>query len=153
MLAAGLIVAFGVIDLVADLGNNWIAARREAPPPEDWLPRARPPEQPRRIPARDPALADAAPRGKPGRFFGPDQYPRDAIAANEQGCVVAALRLDATGTPRGCTVRVSSGSRSLDAATCTIALRDITFSPARDHGGSAIESTYVLPVRWVLPDA
>lgn len=153
LLIAGLVFALAMLGVFADVAGQWIAMRQEVARPVDRSPpRVGPPERPRTVPPPDPSLADSPPRGDPAVYFGPDQYPLDAIRAEEQGRVVAVLRLDATGTPRACTVRVSSGSRSLDAGTCAIALRDVVFIPARDHEGRAIASTYVLPVRWVLPD-
>jgi len=60
--------------------------------------------------------------------------------------------VDGTGTPVGCTIAVSSGSRSLDAGTCSIAIGKIRFEPARDSRGVAKASHYTLPVCWVLPE-
>lgn len=115
-------------------------------PVRDAVPSARP-----AIPAPDRALAHAGLRGNPGQYFGAGAYPAEAIRANEQGRTVARLAIDASGTPVGCTIAVSSGSRSLDAATCAIAIGKVRFTPARDDKGVAIASSYTLPVRWVLP--
>jgi protein TonB len=113
---------------------------------------ARPAED-RRIPPppTDKTLANARLRGNPGQFFGTDAYPVDAIRANREGRTVAKLAVDGGGTPVGCVVVVTSGSRSLDAATCSIALGKVRFSPARDGSGRPVPSSYTLPVRWVLP--
>jgi TonB family protein len=112
------------------------------------------PSQPERryIPRPNPALANASIKGNPGQFFGPDAYPPEAIRAEQQGRTVADLLIDATGTPIGCTIATSSGSRSLDAATCSIALGRVRFDPARDARGAAKQSHYRMPVRWVLPE-
>lgn len=99
----------------------------------------------------DRSQAGVALRGNPGAYFGSDAYPADAMRAGEQGRTVARLGIDPSGTPIACAIETSSGSRSLDAATCTIALRRVQFTPARDAEGRAIASTYRLPVRWVLP--
>lgn len=90
-------------------------------------------------------------RGDPGRFFGPDDYPVDALRAGEQGRVVASLWIDTAGKVASCTVTGSSGSASLDQATCRIALDKVTFTPATDRKGHALASRYTLPVRWILP--
>ena len=89
--------------------------------------------------------------GNPGAFFGPDAYPPEAIRAAEQGRVVATVDIDASGTATGCKATVSSGSASLDAATCTIATTRVKYAPALDSRGRNVAGTYTLPVRWVLP--
>lgn len=91
--------------------------------------------------------------GNPGQFFGPDAYPPEALRAGEQGRSVVLVAVDANGVPSGCTIKVSSGSTSLDAKTCAIAQANLRFSPPRDSHGRAIASSYTLPVRWVLPAA
>jgi len=90
--------------------------------------------------------------GNPGIWFGPTTYPLEAIQKKEQGRTVARIEVDAKGVPSNCSVTVSSGSTSLDARTCEIAIASLRFNPARDRGGTPINSNYILPVRWVLPD-
>ena len=90
-------------------------------------------------------------RESPGAYFNADAYPPAALRAGEQGRVVARLEIDDTGRVVSCTVTTSSGSASLDQTTCRIALDRISFTPAADRRGRAIASTYILPVRWVLP--
>ncbi len=99
----------------------------------------------------DLAANPPVPTANVGQWFGQDAYPVAAIRAGEQGRVVAILTIDATGRPTGCTVPVSSGSATLDEATCRIAMRRTTFTPARDGTGRAVTSQYRLPVRWILP--
>lgn len=89
--------------------------------------------------------------GNPGVYFGPDAYPPEAIRASEQGRSVATVAIGANGAATGCTTAVSSGSVSLDAKTCAIAMTSIHYVPARDSHGRAVAGTYTLPVRWVLP--
>jgi TonB family protein len=90
-------------------------------------------------------------QGNPARFFGPSEYPREAIRAQAQGRVVTIEAVDANGAVADCWVVVSSGSKVLDDKTCAIARRSMHFSPARDKDGNAVPSHYILPVRWVLP--
>ena len=145
LLAVAILVLVGIA--VRPAVDAWLASSpRSAPAARTDVP------EPRRVPRRDPALANAQIRGNPGQFFGPDAYPLDAIRAEQQGRTVADLLVDATGTPVGCTIDASSGSRSLDAATCSIAIGRIRFDPARDARGAAVPSHYTLPVRWVLPE-
>ena len=89
--------------------------------------------------------------GNPGSYFGPDAYPPEAIRAEEQGRSVVTVAIDASGTPTGCTTTASSGSTSLDAKTCAIALANLHYTAARDSHGRAVAGSYTLPVRWVLP--
>lgn len=91
--------------------------------------------------------------GDPGLFFGPNAYPPDAVAAREQGRVVARLAIDAQGRVSACTVATSSGSAALDAATCRIATTRLSFAAARDGRGEGVAASYLLPIRWVLPQA
>ena len=90
-------------------------------------------------------------KGNPGQFFGTDDYPPEAIRASEQGRVVAKLWIDPSGRVVSCTVLQTSGSVSLDQATCRIALDKVSFVPATDRRGRPVAATYTLPVRWVLP--
>lgn len=88
----------------------------------------------------------------PGLWFSSDAYPVAALRAGESGRVVAELSLDETGKVAGCAVKVSSGSATLDAATCDLALAKARYLPARDEAGTPIKSTVTLPVRWTLPE-
>jgi TonB family protein len=90
--------------------------------------------------------------GSVGQWFGADAYPKEAIRASRAGRVVALLAVDAAGAVAGCTVQVSSGTTVLDTTTCEIATAHLRFDPATDHRGRPTAGTYVLPVRWVLPD-
>ncbi|SDA13364.1 TonB protein C-terminal [Sphingomonas sp. NFR15] len=90
--------------------------------------------------------------GNPAEWFGPDQYPLDALRSLRQGRVVAAISVDLTGQATGCTIDVSSGTTSLDKATCDIALAHAAFNPATDRRGKPVTSIYKLPVKWILPD-
>ncbi len=116
-------------------------------------PRAAPPDADLRVvpPPIDRNRAGASLRGNPAEFFSAEAYPADAMRANRQGRTVARLTVDAAGVPVGCTIVTSSGSRSLDAATCSIAIGKVRYDPARDAAGRPIASTATLPVRWVLP--
>lgn len=86
------------------------------------------------------------------QLFGPDAYPPVAIRAGEQGRTIAVLAIGADGKVTGCSVQTSSGSAALDGRTCEIALGRLSFDPAKDRRGRPVASTYLLPVRWVLPE-
>lgn len=102
----------------------------------------------------DPALVDQAHAPQPhdaARWFGPDAYPPEAYGAGVTGRVISVLQVDAGGSVRNCRV-VSGAGDALNTATCASAMK-IRFTPAHDDAGKAVGSIYVLPVRWVLPDA
>lgn len=88
----------------------------------------------------------------PAAWFGPDNYPPAALRANRQGRVVAAIKVDARGVAVSCSIEVSSGTTSLDEATCNNALAHAAFDPATDGAGKRVEGIYHLSVRWVLPE-
>ena len=93
----------------------------------------------------------AVPIGNVGQWFGPQNYPAEAIRSARQGRVLAAIQVDAAGAATGCSIEESSGTTVLDQATCDIAMAHLRFDPATDHKGQPIASTYRLPVRWALP--
>ena len=91
------------------------------------------------------------PKGNPGAWFDADSYPPAAIRAGEEGRTVARVLIGTDGRVQSCGIVTSSGSASLDAATCSTLVNRGSFEPARDAGGAAIRSTWQVPVRWVLP--
>ena len=93
----------------------------------------------------------AKPKGEPAAAFGPENYPPEALRAEEQGRTVAMLAIAPDGSVAACSVQQSSGALALDRSTCE---RGITlqFDPARDSQGQPLASSYRLPVRWQLPD-
>ncbi|MBN8807778.1 MAG: energy transducer TonB [Sphingomonas sp.] len=112
-------------------------------PPVPPMPPA-PPPAPRQSKA-------AGLRGNPANFFGPDNYPPEAIRAGAQGRVVARLSIGTDGRVTDCSITSSSGNSALDSAVCRISKSRVRFTPAQDEAGNPIASSYTLPVRWVLP--
>ena len=155
-LCAVLLVARGVsIWWMVQEARRWW---REMPsavrtPPLPPPPRPVAPLPKRAVPAPDPSKANQPLRGNPGAAFSDQSYPDAAIRANEQGRVVARLRVDETGTPVECRIVTFSGSIILDTATCRIALDRVRFDPARDGRGAAKVSYFTLPVTWRLPES
>ncbi|HEX7695395.1 MAG TPA: energy transducer TonB [Sphingomonas sp.] len=118
------------------------------PPAINLTPVAAPP-----APPAPPRVSKAAGlKGNPGQFFSNDNYPPSAIRAGAQGRVVAKLTVGTNGRVTNCTITTSSGNNDLDETTCRIARSRVRFTPAQDQNGTPIESSYTLPVRWVLPD-
>ncbi|WP_186728709.1 energy transducer TonB [Sphingomonas panacisoli] len=99
------------------------------------------------------ATASAHPKGDLGSWFPMNIYPPEAKRKGEQGRVVAELAVDKFGNATACKIVQSSGSMSLDARTCELALANARFVPALDTSGKPVASTFTLPgVRWVLND-
>lgn len=120
------------------------------PPPPAPITPPSPPRPP--APPAAPIVSQAAGlKGNPGQFFGPDAYPPAAIRAEAQGRVVARLTVGTDGRVTDCSITTGSGNADLDSTTCRIAKSRVKFTPAKDSSGTAIASTYSLPVRWVLP--
>ena len=126
---------------------------REAPPPvvtprapvAPPAPPAPPPPPPpvRQVEARS-AVGDLQ-----GLFRG-DDYPQSAIERDEQGAVTVRLTVGTNGRVSNCNVSSSSGSRTLDNATCRILRSRARFTPARDSNGNPTTDTVTQRIRWVL---
>ena len=63
-------------------------------------------------------------------------YPADAADNNQMGTVITRMSMDATGRVTACNVVVSSGTQSLDDATCRAALKRGQFHPAIGADGA-----------------
>ncbi|QNM82657.1 TonB family protein [Sphingomonas sabuli] len=128
---------------------------REAPPPV-ITPRATPaPPAPPARPAPPPAPVVKAipPRSASGdlqNLFRGDDYPEGAARDNEQGSVTVRLTVATTGRVSDCAVSSSSGSRSLDTATCRVLRSRARFTPARDSSGNPTTDNVTQRIRWVL---
>lgn len=85
------------------------------------------------------------------QFQGYAKYPDEAHDLGQEGLVVASVIVSAEGRVTACTVKESSGSPSLDKATCDIALKRVKYTPAKDDSGSPIESTTTFRINWKLP--
>lgn len=89
---------------------------------------------------------------EPSSWVMDDDYPPAAIRAREQGTVAFSLSVDGAGHVTTCTVVVSSGSGTLDAATCAILMQRAKFEPALDATGKPISAIYYNRFRWELPE-
>jgi protein TonB len=121
-----------------------------APPPPPNPPPPAPPAPP--PPPPPPAISKAAAaRGNPGSWFGGDaDYPAAARRNEEQGTVVIAFEINEAGRIENCRVTSSSGSSSLDEATCALAVRRGRYSAALDAAGKPTRSRNTLRVHWKL---
>lgn len=105
-------------------------------------------------PAAVPPAPQAAPRPSswPWGLVSSDDYPAAALRSEEQGRVSYRLTIGPDGRVSDCAIRGSSGSATLDAATCRIMTRRARFAPARDPAGLPIPDTRDGEIDWVLPD-
>lgn len=116
---------------------------RPAPP----APPAPPPPPPR------PVISQAAKaRGSLPGLFSTDDYPQDAIRNEQQGTTRVSLTIGTDGRVTACNVTSSSGSSSLDNATCRIIRSRARYTPAKDQNGNNIAGTDAASIRWVLPE-
>jgi TonB family protein len=83
-------------------------------------------------------------------WFKYSDYPAGALAALESGDVIARVDVDATGKVTGCAVVASSGSRSLDNATCSRSLESGRFFPAVGADGKPAAAVRTIRVVWRL---
>jgi protein TonB len=85
-------------------------------------------------------------------YFSTDDYPVEALRRNEQGTTAFELSIDRRGRVERCTIVTSSGSPSLDEATCSVLKRRARYDPARDDHGRAVADTTSGRIKWVLPE-
>ena len=94
----------------------------------------------------------AMPLGSPGNWVSPDDYPAEAIKNGDEGITSFRLRIDGAGKVADCVITGSSGSQSLDDATCEIVSVRAQFAPAADAAGMPREDSFSSRVRWTLPE-
>lgn len=97
-------------------------------------------------------VAPAEPRAEPQSYVRPEDYPLAASDAGEQGTVGFSIDVGVDARVNACTVTKSSGSSSLDAATCRIMRSRARFTPARDSNGNPRASHIEQEVTWSLPE-
>ena len=78
-------------------------------------------------------------------------YPADARKSETQGTAVVVLLVSSIGRVGGCHLQSSSGSASLDRATCELLTTRARFEPARDDKGRPVESAVRVQLEWRLP--
>ncbi len=80
-----------------------------------------------------------------------EDYPAEARSAREEGVVRIRFEVNEDGAVTDCTVVGSSGSESLDSASCALVSQRFRFAPAKDAEGRAIAETRTQSIRWALP--
>ncbi|WP_322965800.1 energy transducer TonB [Sphingomonas fuzhouensis] len=83
-------------------------------------------------------------------LIGVSDYPAEALAKHQEGRTILTVHVTAKGKVDGCSVLASSGSKSLDDATCLF-VRHVRFDPAHDAAGHAVEADTQFPMNWRLP--
>jgi len=112
------------------------------------VPPAPPPQS-----APPPAIETVPPRSATGdlqSLFRSEDYPLTALERREQGSVTVLLTVSAMGRVGACDVASSSGSRTLDNASCQILQSRALFTPARDSSGKLTADTVRQEIRWSL---
>jgi protein TonB len=89
-------------------------------------------------------------KGNLQSLFGSDDYPQDAIRNEETGRTTVRLTIGTDGRVSGCDVISSSGSRSLDGATCRIIRSRARFSPAKLSNGQPTTDSMTQTIVWQL---
>ncbi|PZO73626.1 energy transducer TonB [Sphingomonas hankookensis] len=89
----------------------------------------------------------------PASWVTPDDYPIEALNANEGGTLVMTMQVDARGAVTGCTIAQSSGSAALDATGCRLMRERGRFTPATDAKGQPIASSAQRRIKWNAPNS
>lgn len=79
-----------------------------------------------------------------------NDYPEEALKAEEQGKVQFSLDVGADGRVAACTVTQSSGSAALDSTTCRIVAERARFVPARDSAGKTVSDRVSSSITWKI---
>jgi protein TonB len=105
------------------------------------------------------AVGPAAPVAMPARavqwlsnYVGMSDYPAEARRLRQQGVVRYELTIGTNGRPIACRVLTSSGSPSLDEATCRVMGGRARFHPARDAAGRPTIDRIRHSINWIYPD-
>lgn len=119
-------------------------------PPPVYVPSPAPAPPPPPPPPR--VAKPAQPRGNPGSWVTPDDYPARALREEREGTTGFRLAIGADGKVADCQVTSSSGHGDLDAEACKMLVRRARFKPAEDGNGNAMPSSYTSRVVWQIPD-
>lgn len=154
-----------VVDSPAGLGRAvpvlafslWLAALAviyplALPGPDGPAPPSAPPPLAVTEPLPVPTLVAVRARANLVGFISDADYPDDAIRREEQGTTRFQLDVLPEGRVGACRITASSGSPSLDRATCRVMTERARFSPARDRLGDPTDDRVSSAIRWVLPE-
>ncbi|MEW9854800.1 energy transducer TonB [Novosphingobium sp. M1R2S20] len=121
-----------------------------APPAIILAPPAPVPAPPPPPPAPKGPTTAAQPRGNPGTWATPDDYPQRALREERTGTTGFRVTVGTDGRVVDCQITSSSGSPDLDEATCKNVTRRARFKPALQNG-EPVQGTYSNRIRWEIP--
>ena len=133
-----------------------ISSQPTAPPPTitntaPVRPPAPPAPAPPPPPPPPPRIEPASARGDVRTLFSTDDYPSRAQRNEEEGTARARLTIGTNGRVTGCSIVQSTGSSSLDQATCKVLQSRARFTPATDSTGAKVQGDYTTPpITWRL---
>lgn len=128
-----------------------ITTTNTPPPVFTPTPVVAPPPPPPAAPPPPSKASGAQPRGNPGSWATPNDYPARALREERAGTTRFRVTIGPDGRVTDCQVTGSSGHADLDEATCKNVTRRARFKPALDAAGNAISDTYSNAVRWEIP--
>ena len=81
-----------------------------------------------------------------------DDYPAAALRRGDTGTTRFRLTVGPNGKVTDCAIVGSSGSSTLDSATCRLMRSRARFEPAKNSDGRPTSDSVTSAIRWVLPD-
>jgi protein TonB len=84
--------------------------------------------------------------------FNSDDYPEDAMAANQSGATKYLLMIDEKGGLIDCVIEETSGVASIDQMGCQVMRERVKAKPALDAAGKPVKSIYRQQVHWHISD-
>jgi periplasmic protein TonB len=92
----------------------------------------------------------ASPKGNPGGWASPSDYPQRELRDEKEGVTRFRVTVSAEGRVTSCDITGSSGSPGLDSTTCSLITRRGRFNPAQQDG-QPVAGSWSSSVRWVIP--
>lgn len=92
----------------------------------------------------------ATPKGSPGQWLLPSDYPLEALRAGQQAIIAFRLMVDAEGKPTSCTLQRSYSGKQFEALTCSLLMRRARFTPALDAHDQPVASVFLSQVSWIM---
>lgn len=92
-----------------------------------------------------------APKGNPGNWATPNDYPSRALREEREGVTGFRVTVGPDGRVSDCQITSSSGSPDLDQTACDKIRQRARFNPATDGEGNPTSGSYSNRVRWVIP--
>ena len=142
------------LSMALAMAEKEAARRNEEPAP---IAAAAPASNPSTAPPAPPAppilVKGTPPRTNLASFISADDYPPAARRAHAEGIVEFMLLVGPDGRVTDCSIDRSSGSVSLDTATCRLLHRRARFDPARDLRGEPATGLFRSKIEWRISNA